>query len=99
MVDIFTDKKGRIYTITGREQLQDSDEPAETALTAFLIIMEWADGGHLSDDYREKVILSGRTLSYLDHFIDICSALSTAHEKGIVHLDIKPQNLFYFQQG
>ncbi|MCS7080412.1 MAG: bifunctional serine/threonine-protein kinase/formylglycine-generating enzyme family protein [Chloracidobacterium sp.] len=55
-------------------------------------VMEYLEGMSLGDWLREH-----RQLPYEDiHFIysGVCSALHAAHSKGIVHRDVKPDNIF-----
>ena len=55
------------------------------------IVMELVDGITLKQYMRQQGALSVReTLNFITQ---IASALSHAHEKGIVHRDIKPQNI------
>ena len=46
-------------------------------------------------DYREKYSL----YSLLDIFNKICSAVEYAHSKGIIHLDLKPENIHIGDYG
>ncbi len=61
------------------------------------IIMEYIDGITL-----KEYIENERVLSWKDavHFVtQILRALQHAHERGIVHRDIKPQNIMMFTDG
>ncbi len=61
------------------------------------IVMEYIDGITL-----KEYIENERVLSWKDavHFvIQILRALQHAHERGIVHRDIKPQNIMVFTDG
>ncbi len=59
--------------------------------------MEWLDG-----ESMDRRLLSQGALEYrsvLSLGVQICRALETAHEAGIVHGDLKPANLFLTRQG
>ena len=61
------------------------------------IVMEYIDGISLNDYLVKK-----RKLPWRDavHFADqILMALEHAHEKGIVHRDVKPQNIMLLRDG
>ena len=64
-------------------------EPGDEECVAY-IVMEYVDGGNL------KRLISSRSLSLEETIrigVDICSALQHAHKLGIIHRDIKPQNI------
>lgn len=61
------------------------------------IIMEYIEGKTLKDLIVEKGHLSNEEI--VDYGIQIASALSAAHNKHIVHRDIKPQNILITDYG
>lgn len=61
------------------------------------IVMEYIDGITLKEYIEEEKVLTWKDTV---HFvIQILRALQHAHEKGIVHRDIKPQNIMMFDDG
>jgi serine/threonine protein kinase len=63
----------------------------DLAGTAFhYIVLEYLAGGELGARIRQQPFTLERALFYLEQ---ICSGLAYAHECGVIHRDIKPQNL------
>jgi len=61
------------------------------------IVMEYIDGITLKEYIEDEKILTWKDTV---HFvIQILRALQHAHDKGIVHRDIKPQNIMMFTDG
>ena len=59
--------------------------------TAFhYIVLEYLSGGDLAALARRESLGLVRALAYLQQ---VCSGLAHAHECGVIHRDIKPQNL------
>jgi len=54
------------------------------------IVLEYLSGGDLSALSRREALGLDRALFYLQQ---ICAGLAHAHECGVIHRDIKPQNL------
>jgi serine/threonine-protein kinase len=61
------------------------------------IVMEYVEGMTLKELIQEKAPLSNKETASIAE--QIAQALSAAHKKGIVHRDIKPQNILVTPQG
>jgi class 3 adenylate cyclase/tRNA A-37 threonylcarbamoyl transferase component Bud32 len=69
----------------------------ETQDGTYYIVMEYMEGGTLEDLIeREGPLPPGRATEIT---IQVAKALSVAHEKGVVHRDIKPQNILLSRTG
>jgi len=63
----------------------------------FYLAMEFLEGNDLADELqRARVLTPARALPIL---MQICRALSAAHAKGVVHRDMKPENVFLQRTG
>jgi len=60
------------------------------------IVMEYADGGDLAQriEYQADAKSQFAEPQVLDWFVQICLALKHAHDRLILHRDLKPQNIF-----
>ena len=60
------------------------------------IVMEYADGGDLAKRIEAQVASKSNFLEELviNWFVQICLALKHAHDRKILHRDLKPQNIF-----
>lgn len=60
------------------------------------LVMEYVSGKNLSDILRQKNLTIGE---YIEIIKQIAKALSSAHEHGIIHRDVKPSNVFVNERG
>lgn len=71
------------------------DVDAPTGLP--FLVMDYASGGNLRERYPKGMVLPP---SVVCHYIgQVADALSYAHQRQIVHCDIKPENILIGQQG
>src|SRR5438132_751812 len=65
--------------------------------TAFhYLVLEYLSGGDLAKLCRAEPLTLERALKYLQQ---VCAGLAHAHECGVIHRDIKPQNLLLTADG
>jgi eukaryotic-like serine/threonine-protein kinase len=63
----------------------------------YYIVMEYVEGSTLKALIdKKKSIPENEAIKYA---LQVCSALSLAHENGIIHRDIKPQNILINKEG
>ena len=63
----------------------------------FYLAMEFLEGNDLADELqRSRVLTAPRALPIA---MQICRALAAAHAKGVVHRDMKPENVFLQRTG
>ncbi len=63
----------------------------------YYIVMEYIDGSELKTQIRQKAPY--QLNEAIDHMIQICSGVGYAHRAGIVHCDLKPQNVLITSEG
>ncbi len=60
------------------------------------LIMRWLRGGSLRQMLKAGPVSNDVTLRVLDQ---VAAALATAHRRGVVHRDIKPDNILFDEEG
>ncbi len=76
----------------GHENIIEIDDFATLPNGSVYLAMEYLQGRALSERMRAEPRLQlDEALAIL---LQVCSGLSAAHEKGIVHRDMKPENVF-----
>ncbi len=65
------------------------------------IVMEYLPGRSLAEEMVERARRSSpfRIDEVVDRFAQVCEALGAAHARGVVHRDLKPQNVLVLQEG
>ncbi len=80
----------------GSEHIVDISDFGETPSGASYFVMELLDGEDLSDTLaREGTLPLARTVDIL---CQCARSLASAHAKGIVHRDMKPENIFLIRR-
>jgi len=69
----------------------------ETEDGAYYIAMEYVSGGDLGDLLESEVRLPPQKASEIA--LQVAEALRTAHERGVIHRDIKPRNVLITRSG
>jgi serine/threonine protein kinase len=94
-----------------RMSLFEHEAQAVAALNHPNILSVYQMGTHLGVPYLVSELLEGKTLAEtlrngplgprkaIDYGVQIARGLAAAHEKGIVHRDVKPDNLFLCHDG
>ena len=76
-------------------EIHDWGQAAEGGMT--YIVMEYLAGGTLENLLALKARMKPRTA--IEVALQVADALSAAHERGVVHRDIKPQNILIAESG
>ncbi len=70
--------------------------PSTTGQTAFLVL-EYVDGPSLAELVARRRVLRPEAAAAIAY--QVAEGLSHAHERGVVHRDIKPQNILLSRRG
>lgn len=60
-------------------------------------VMEYAPGGSLDDRVRDRGALCEDEWRRLG--VELCAAVSAAHDSGVIHCDVKPSNVLFAADG
>ena len=78
-------------------QVYDAGEAEFNGRKTSYIVMEYVPGGDLKGLIDETGRLPGPELARLGD--EICAGLAHAHERGVIHRDIKPHNILLDENG
>jgi eukaryotic-like serine/threonine-protein kinase len=78
-------------------QVYDAGEAEFDGKETSYIVMEYVPGGDLKELIDQKGRLSGPELARLGD--EVCAGLAHAHERGVIHRDIKPHNILLDENG
>ena len=89
-------QEARSASRIGHENVIDIMDFGQSPDGLVYIAMEFLDGKDLGEIVRGKGALEWTEAR--DIVLQICRALRAAHDKGIVHRDMKPENIFLIQR-
>ncbi|HEX7170712.1 MAG TPA: serine/threonine-protein kinase, partial [Rubrobacter sp.] len=78
-------------------QVYDAGEALFDGRETSYIVMEYVPGGDLKALIDERGRLPGPELARLGE--EVCAGLAHAHERGVIHRDIKPHNILLDEKG
>src|SRR5262245_1973326 len=89
--------EARAASKVGSDYICDVTDFGELADGRVFFVMEYLDGQSLGRVLREtSEIPAARAIPILRQ---VCKALGAAHDKGIIHLDVKPDNVMLLERG
>ncbi len=80
----------------GHENVIDISDFGQSPEGFVYIAMEYLAGGDLGAAVRDHGPMAWPRAKHI--FLQICKALRAAHQQGIVHRDMKPENIFLIQR-
>jgi serine/threonine protein kinase len=90
-------QEARLASSIGHENIVDVTDYGTTSDGRAFVVMEFLDGESLAQlVIRDAPLPIERCLGILRQ---VASALSAAHAKGIVHRDVKPENIYLVRRG
>jgi serine/threonine-protein kinase len=95
-------KEGRAAARLSHNNIVQAIDVSQAPQGYHYFVMEYIEGLTLFDEMAAPPTGKGRKFSEadaLDVIIQICEALLHAHERGLIHRDVKPKNIILTPQG
>jgi serine/threonine-protein kinase len=95
-------KEGKAAARLGHNNIVQAIDVGSTADGFHYFVMEYVEGKTLYDFMQPPPVGEGRTFGEreaLDVMIQITDALVHAHERGLIHRDVKPKNILLTDEG
>ncbi len=90
-------QEARAASMINQENVVEITDFGDTPDGSVFFVMEFLNGEDLSDTIkREKAVPWPRVKPIM---LQICRALQSAHDAGIIHRDMKPENCFRVKRG
>jgi eukaryotic-like serine/threonine-protein kinase len=90
-------QEARLASSIGHENIVDITDFGETDDGRTFVVMEFLEGESLAQLLQRDGPLPPRRAVTIAR--QIASALGAAHDKGVIHRDVKPENVFICQRG
>jgi serine/threonine-protein kinase len=91
-------REARVVNDIDHEHIVEVTDFVESPGLAYLV-MELLDGRSLRDLMKQKGRRYPPLRRVLEIMAQLCDALEAAHDKGVVHRDLKPDNVFVVERG
>ncbi len=91
------EQEARLASSIGHPNIIDITDFGETDEGRRFVVMEYLDGESLGQRLADGGPMPMKRIAHI--CIQIASALGAAHKKGIVHRDVKPENIFMITRG
>jgi serine/threonine-protein kinase len=95
-------KEGKAAARLAHNNIVQAIDVGTTAENRHYFVMEYIEGKTLYDIMQPPPVGEGRTFSEneaLDIMIQIADALAHAHQRSLIHRDVKPKNIILTPQG
>src|SRR5437667_8639276 len=95
-------KEGKAAAKLAHNNIVQAIDVGTTAENRHYFVMEYIEGKTLYDIMQPPPVGEGRTFSEneaLDIMIQIADALDHAHQRGLIHRDVKPKNIILAKGG
>src|SRR5690606_51439 len=85
-------QEARAASMIGHENVVEITDFGATPTGSVSFVMEMLVGEDLADTIKREAPLPWSRVATMT--LQICSALQSAHDKGVIHRDMKPENCF-----